>query len=81
MTTSLEEALKRVKLPQVETLILPPTAHPILRHCRHVKDVVYMVKDITWPSDGFLASLASNQNSKVNRLAIPLILWPNPSRK
>ena len=33
------------------------------------------------PSKGFLRSLASNRNSKVKRLAIPLVLWPNPSRK
>ena len=81
MTASLEKALKRVELPQIKTLVLPPTAHPIFRHCPEVEDVVYVVRDITWPSDGFLASLASNQNSKVKRLAIPLILWPNASRK
>ena len=79
--TSLKEALERVKLPQIKTLILPPNAHPILRHCRNVEDVVYMVRDRTWPSNEFLESLVSNQNSKIKRLAIPLILWPNPSRK
>ena len=81
MTTSLKKSLKRVKLPQIKTLILPPNAHPILRHCRNVEDVVYMVRDRTWPSNEFLESLVSNQNSKIKRLAIPLILWPNPSRK
>ena len=28
--TRLRRALKRVKLPQIKTLILPPNAHPIL---------------------------------------------------
>ena len=81
LTTSLEKALKRVKLPQIKTLILPPAAHPILRHCRNVEDVVYVVRDRTWPSDQFLESLSSNPNSKIKRLAIPLTLWPNLSRE
>ena len=80
VTASLKNALKHVKLPQIKTLILPPNAHPILRHCRNVEDVVYAVRDRTWPSDEFLESLASNRNSKIKRLAIPLILWPNTSR-
>ena len=80
-TTILEKVFKRVKLPQIKTLILPPAAHPILRHCHDIEDVVYVVRDGTWPSDGFLESLASNRNSKIKRLAIPLVSWPNPSRK
>ena len=81
VTISLEKALKRVKLPQIETLILSPSAHPILRHCHNVEDVVYAVRDMTRPPDEFLESLESNRNSKIKRLAIPLILWPDPSRK
>ena len=81
VTTSLEKALKGVLLPQIKTLILPPNAHPILPHCPNVEDVVYAVRDRTWSSDEFLESLASNLNSKIKRLAIPLILWPNPSRE
>ena len=81
ITTPLGNALKRVKLPQIKTLILPPTAHPLLRHCHNVEDVVYVVGDETMPSDEFLASLASNLDSKVKRLAIPLISWGDPSRK
>ena len=79
MGTSLKEALERVKLPQIKTLILPPTAHHILRHCHNVKDVFYVARNITWPSDAFLASLGSSRNSKIKRLTIPLIVWPSPS--
>ena len=81
MGTSLKEALERVKLPQIKTLILPPTAHHILRHCHNVEDVVYVARNITWPSDEFLASLGPSRNSKIKRLTIPLIVWPSPSRE
>ena len=82
LSTSLEKALKRsIKLPQIKTLILSPAAHPILRRCPNVEDVVYAVRNRTWPSNGFLKSLRSNRNSKIKRLAIPLILCPNPSRE
>ena len=82
LSTSLEKALKRsIKLPQIETLILPPAAHPILRLCHNVEDVVYAVGDRALPSSGFLRSLESIRNSKIKRLAIPLISWPDPSRE
>ena len=81
ITTQLKIALKRVKLPQIKTLILPPAAHPLLRHCHNIEDLVCVVKDKTVASDDFLGSLASNRDSKVKRLAIPLVLWCNPSRK
>ena len=35
--------LTRVKLPKIRTLITPPAAHPLLRHCHSVEDVVYVV--------------------------------------
>ena len=81
ITTPLKDALKRVKLPQIKTLILPPAAYPLLRHCRDVEDIVYVVRDRATPSNEFLESLVSNRNSKVKRLAIPLAPWPNPSRE
>ena len=81
MTTPLEKALKRVKLPQIRTLILPPAAHPILRHCHNVEDIIYKVSKLTWPFDGSPESLESNQKSQVKRLAIPLHLWPNSFRE
>ena len=80
-TTPLEKALKGVELPQIKTLIIPPSAHPLLRHCYNVEDVVCAVNDQTTPSSDFLGSLASNQISKVERLAIPMPLWPNPTSK
>ena len=81
ITTPLRNALKRVQLLQIKTLTIPPTAHPLLRHCHNVEDVVYVVGDEIIPSDEFLESLASNMDSKVKRLAIPLVLWGDPSRK
>jgi len=80
-TSPLKDALRRVKLPQIKTLILPPAAHPLLRHCSGVEDVVCVVRYGTISSDEFLGSFESNQESKVKRLVIPLVLWVNPSRK
>ena len=80
-TPSLKKTLKGIKLPQIKTLIIPPTAHPLLRHCHNVEDVVCVVKDNSMAPDSFLGSLASNRDSKVKRLAIPLDLWTDPSRK
>ena len=79
--TPLKSALKGVKLPQIRTLILPPFAYPLLQHCSEVEDVVCVVNFQTVSSDEFLGSLASNQDSKVMRLAIPLVMWTNPSSK
>lgn len=81
ISSSLKDALKGVKLPQIKTLIVPPGAHPLLRHCSDVEDVVCVVKDEPRSPDEILKSLASRQGSKVKRLAIPLILWPDTSRE
>ena len=80
-TILLKEALKGLKLPQIETLILPPAAHPLLEHCPNVEDVDWVIGDKRITSDEFLGSLASIQGSKIKRLAIPLVLEGNPSRK
>lgn len=79
--TPLEDALNGIKLPQIKTLILPPVAYPLLQHCSNVEDIVFVIMDKTQSYDGSLRSLASKRNPKVKRLAIPLILWPNPSSK
>ena len=81
MTTPLKNALKRFELPQIQTLILPLAAHPLLRTCPNVEDVVCVVRYNYTSSDGLFKSLASNRNSKVKRLAMPLGLWTNPSRE
>ena len=78
-TNLLEKALKRVELPQIKTLILSPNAHPILRHCHNVEDVVFVARP--WLQNRFRKSLGSNRNSKIKRLGIPPILWLNPSRE
>ena len=77
----LRVALWCVELPQVKVLILPATAHSLLKHCPNVEDVVWVTR---WPSlwpDAPLRSLTSNRDSKVRRLAIPLVGWNKPSRK
>jgi len=79
--TPLKNALEHVKLPQIKTLILPPSAYPLLLHCCDVEDVVCVVGRGAISSDEFLESLASNRNSKVKRLAIPLVSRSNLSRK
>ena len=81
ITIPLQEALKRVKLPQIRTLIIPPEAYPLLWHCCDVEDVVCVTRDNTISSDEFLGALSSNRNTKVRRLAIPLVSWGNPSCK
>ena len=81
ITTRLKNALMFVKLPQIKTLVLPPEAYPLLQHCRNVEEVACKVTRGAVFSAGFLRSLASNRDSKVKRLAIPLTLWPNPSRE
>lgn len=81
ITALLKGALKGVKLPQIKTLIIPPTAYPLLQHCLNVEDVACMVSHQFLSPDRFRGSLASNRDSKVKRLAIPLVLWVNPSRK
>ena len=79
--TPLKKALKGVKLPQIKTLIIPPTAHPLVRHCCAVEDVVCAVWDQNASPDRFIKSLVSNRNSRVKRLAVPLVMWNDPSRK
>jgi len=80
-TSPLKDALRRVKLPQIMTLILPPVAHPLLRPCRNVEDVVCVVSYGIISSEEFLGSLEFNRDSKVKRLVMPLVWWINPSRK
>ena len=81
VTIPLRGALKGAKLSQIKALILPPAAHPLLQHCHDVEDVVCVVRYKPVFPDGFLRSLTSNRDSKVKRLAIPLVMWVDPSRK
>ena len=80
ITGPLEKTLKRIKLPQIKTLIISPAAHPLLRHCHAVEDLA-CVEPTPITSDRILGSLVSNRDLKVKRLAIPLVSWVNPSRK
>jgi len=77
----LKNALKGVKLPQIKTLILPPAAHPLLKCCPNVENIDWVIGDKTVTSDEFLGSLASIWDSKIRRLAIPLVLQGYSSRK
>jgi len=77
----LENALKGIKLPRVKTLVLPPAAHYLLKCCPNVEDVDWVIGDRTVTSHEFLESLASFRDSKIKRLAIPLVLQRHPPRK
>ena len=81
ITAPLGNALNCVELPQIKTLILPHPAYPLLQHCPNVEDVTYVVRYETALTDEFLKCFTSKQRPNVRRLAIPLTLWPNPSRK
>jgi len=81
ITTSLKDALKHSKLPQIKALILPPCAHPLLQRCRNVENVDYVIKDKPVGFDEFLGFLASIRCSEVRRLAIPLVLGSKASSK
>jgi len=81
ITTSLKNALDGVQLPQIKALIMSAPFYPLLEHCHNVEDVVWLVEYRTVSSDEVLGSLASNQDSKVKRLAIPLFSWGHSSRK
>ena len=80
VTIPLKKALKGVELPQIKTLVLFPTAHPLLLHCCGVEDVACVAGYQTMPHDGFLRSFASTRDSKVKRLAIPLVMKSDLSR-
>ena len=74
-------APKRAKLLQIKALVLPPAAHPLLRHCPNVEDIDWVMRDRIMTYEELIGSLASTHNSKVKRLAIPLILPTHPSCK
>ena len=80
-TTLFQSALKGVTISQIKTLILPPAGYPLLQRCPDVEDVACIVGYKEGPTDKFLKSLASNRHSKVKRLAIPLVLRADSSRK
>ena len=80
-TALLKAALGRIRFPRIKTLIIPEPAHPLLEHCPNVEDVVWVIADRPINSDEFLQSLTSNCDSKVERLAVPLVLPCNPSRE
>jgi len=80
-TPLLKNALKRVKFPQIKTLILPPTAHPLVNCCPNVENIDWVMGDKTVISDEYLGSLASIRDSKIKRLTIPLVSQGDSSRK
>jgi len=74
-------ALNGVKLPQIKALILPPIAHILVKHCPNVEDIDWVIGEHTVIPYEFLRSLMSTRDSKVKRLAIPLVSPGNPSSK
>ena len=86
-TSQLKKALNgvngvnSVRLPQMKSLIIPPSAHTLLKHCPNVEEVDWVVGDQPVTCTEFLGSLGSIPDSKIRRLGIPLISPGNPSRK
>ena len=83
ITGPLEKAPEHIELPRINSLVIPPATHPLLRHCHGVEDLVRVVRypPTSTLSDGILSSLGSNRDSKVKRLAISLVSWANLSSK
>ena len=77
----LKHELKRVKLPQIKTLILPPAAHHLFRHCPNVEDVDWVIGVKNATCGELFDSLVPIRHSKIERLAIPLVPQGNQSRK
>jgi len=80
-TTVAKNALKGINLPQIKTLVLPPAAHPFLKHCPNVEDVDWVIEDQLMTSKEFPQSFVPIRSSKVKRLAVPLIFGGSASRK
>lgn len=80
-TSLLGSALSHAELPQIKALILPPTAYPLLGKCRNAEEVVCVFTGADFLFDEFFESLASNPDSKVKCLTIPLLSSINPSSK
>jgi len=73
ITSSLENALGRRKLPQIKALILPPSAYPLLKSCHNAEDVDCVVGDQPIHSKKLPEFLVSICGLNVKRLAIPLV--------
>jgi len=80
-TTQLKKVFEGVELPQIKTLFLPPAAYPLLECCHNVEDVDWVIGSELISIVNYLGPLASIQDLKVRRLAVPLVSLGNPSRK
>ena len=80
-TGSLKNALGRVELPYIRVLILLPYTFPPTQSCRNAEDVVDVFIGGAVFFEEFCEFLAFNQDSKVKRLAIPMISRNNLSSK
>lgn len=78
---SITVALERVKPQlQVRTLVLPPTAHWLLRYCPNVEDLTCCA---TAPDEAFVGSLVVGRLTLLTKLAVSYPgdtdIWPSMS--
>ena len=73
--------LRNTKFPQIKALVLPSAAYPLLKSCSNVEEVDWVIRSTPIVSDEFLGSLATIRDSKIKRMAIPLVFPGDPSRK
>jgi len=81
ITGSIEDALKHCELPQIKALILPPSAHPLIKHCYNVEGVDCVVSNRPIPPNKFFGFLESIRGSNIKQLAIPLVSCYDASSK
>lgn len=65
--TALGERKPKLQLQQVQTLILPPSAHPLLRYCPNVEDLTCCTMK---PDIGFVGSLAAGGPDRITKFSV-----------
>ena len=66
-TTALRERKPKLQLQQVQTLILPPKAHQLLRYCPNVEDLTCCTMK---PDIGFVESLAVGGPVRIAKFSV-----------
>ena len=64
---ALERTRTQLQLRQVRTLVLPPTAHRLLRHCPNVEDLTCCA---TEPDEDFVESLAACRSNHIAKFSV-----------
>jgi len=65
--TALGERKTKLQLQQVRTLVLPPSAHPLLRYCPNVEDLTCCTMK---PNRSFVESLAAGGLDRIAKFSV-----------